>query len=411
MFQFSDWFISVVFASGILGLVTAGLLIFVNKTHSFSSKLLAAFLVCISLLAFNYGLMTTTFFLRFPHMWRVLVWASYCFSPFAYLYVRTVLSQSFKLKQTDALFFIPALLGVINHIPFYGLPASAKAEHLVMVLNDKKLIAKEIEGLMPAGWMVWGRILLGVATTFGQFFLLARWNQKTPDTAKQTGQNKTIFRWLFLFSLTMAIFYGLIILEFLLHFSNSESQDILIILTISATIFFVSISLLVRPSILYGMTGWMQQANEMVNHVPVSREGGQSEKNTGETDQRTSLSMEQAILYKEAVETHFEKNHPFRKAGYTIAELAGEVDIPTYLLSAFINQQYGKNFNELVNKYRVEYLTELIKKNPEHLQFTMEALGKMAGFNSRTAFIASVKKHTGTTPSEFFARKGIDIKE
>jgi AraC-like DNA-binding protein len=32
-------------------------------------------------------------------------------------------------------------------------------------------------------------------------------------------------------------------------------------------------------------------------------------------------------------------------------------------------------------------------------------VGKMAGFNSRTAFIAAIKKHTGMTPSIFFSRR------
>jgi hypothetical protein len=50
----------------------------------------------------------------------------------------------------------------------------------------------------------------------------------------------------------------------------------------------------------------------------------------------------------------------------------------------------AKNFNELVNDFRVDYLTSLIKTSSAYNQFTLEALGKEAGFNSRTAFIAAV---------------------
>jgi AraC-like DNA-binding protein len=38
-------------------------------------------------------------------------------------------------------------------------------------------------------------------------------------------------------------------------------------------------------------------------------------------------------------------------------------------------------------------------------------MGRMAGFNSRTAFIAAIKKHTGMTPSAFFGRRESDNTE
>jgi AraC-like DNA-binding protein len=338
----------------------------------------------------------------------VLVWASFCFSPFAYLYVRAVLSQSYKLEKTDALLFLPALLSVVNHIPFYVLPSSAKLEYLLLVANDKKLIAKETEGMLPAGWMIWARVLLGVATTSSQFYLLARWKRKTPVMARRSAQNSTLYSWMMLFSLIMAIFFGLIILEFLFHFSQSANQDVVIILTISATIFFVCISLLVRPAILYGMTGWLQQQQTSEIQAASNQLMHDAEKVIIEVEQRTSLSVAQGIAFKLALEKHFETNQPFLKAGYTMAELSNEIAIPAYLLSAFINQQYGKNFNELVNTYRVHYFSSVLKNNPEYLQFTMEALGKMAGFNSRSAFIASVKKHTGSTPTGLFGKKVIE---
>jgi AraC-like DNA-binding protein len=87
-----------------------------------------------------------------------------------------------------------------------------------------------------------------------------------------------------------------------------------------------------------------------------------------------------------------------------LSDLSAEIDVPVYQLSAFINQEYGKNFNELVNEYRVGYVKKLLDANSEYRQYTLEAIGRMAGFNSRTTFIAAVKKVSGMTPVEYLGQ-------
>jgi AraC-like DNA-binding protein len=121
--------------------------------------------------------------------------------------------------------------------------------------------------------------------------------------------------------------------------------------------------------------------------------------------QRAGLSSEQSRRYKLAIAEHLSSSLAFRRPGYTIRDLANETGIPGYMISLFINQEYGMNFNELINAYRVEYLAKVVNSSFDYKTYTLEALGKMAGFNSRTAFIASIKKHTGMTPSAFFGRK------
>jgi AraC-like DNA-binding protein len=122
-------------------------------------------------------------------------------------------------------------------------------------------------------------------------------------------------------------------------------------------------------------------------------------------ENRDSLSYEQGREYKVLLETHLKENKPFRKRGYTMAELSKELGMPSYIISAFINQEYGKNFNELINEYRVNYLIGEMRTSVDYSQYTLEALGNLAGFNSRAAFIAAVKKSTGKNPSEVFGRR------
>ena len=400
MQQIPDWYFAIIFFSSFLGFVVSAILFFINQNAGFSSRILAGFLFCMSILALNYGLMVTSFYLRYPFLWRAFAWASISFGPLCYLYVRSVLEQSYRFKRWDFLLLLPALLLTLNHIPYFILPTSAKIEYLQKVIKNYKLISLETEGILPMGWGVWLRVLTGVVSTVGQFILLARWRKRILVKENPSKQNISTFNWLTLLSGIMALFFAIIILEFIFHFSSSNDLNYPIIFTISGTIFFVCISLLARPSILYGMTGWLQETEEakteMVNPV---------QDTVIEIPKRNTLSIEQGRAYKEALENHFQTNLPFRKNGYTISDLSRELNIPSYQLSGFINQEYGKNFNELVNEFRVDYLVGLLKKSPDYLQYTFEALGKEAGFNSRAAFISAVKKRTGKTPSELFGRK------
>jgi AraC-like DNA-binding protein len=401
MEQLTDWYFSIVFFAGILGFVVAAILFFVNKTDTFSSRLLAAFLVTFSLLALNYSLMTTTFYLRYPHYWRVLGWASFSFAPFAYLYVRSVLQQSYQFRRYDFIFFLPAVLHALNLFPFYILPAAEKVDIIRNALNNKKLITLEPEGLWPEGWSVWLRVLVGIVSSIGQILLLKRWKPIIFDKIETEKQNSETFQWLSLFSIVHSIFWGLIILEFIFHFSMLSDLNYLIIFTITGTILFVSLYLLIRPSILYGLKGWLQKMD-----IPVSHPDTINQVPDPGAPGKNSLTKEQGEAYKQALEAHFRNKLPFRKNGYTIGDLSHELNIPSHQLSAFINQEYGKNFNELINEYRVDFLAEMIRSSKDHFQYTLEALGKEAGFNSRAAFISAVKKRTGKTPSEFFGRRG-----
>jgi len=395
----SQWFFATVFFIAILGFLVSGLLFFLSKTYSFSSKTLAGFLTSISIVLVNYSLMTSKFFLHFPHLWRVLAWASFCVGPMAFIYVRSVVEQSIRFRRSDLFFFIPAALYMLSLVPFFVLPASEKLAYIKIMIQNHQLIAQEPEGLLPQGWAVLFRVFYGFGCTIGQFYLLKKYTKSIFRPGKAQEHNVRMYKWMFLFSLVVVVMYIVLIVEFFFHLSSISDLTKIILLTLAGTILFISFYLLGSPELLYGLTGWLQ------TETPSTNSDASVKETDPEAPRRHQLTLQQGQEYKEVVETHFQNNLPFLQTGYTIGMLAQQVDIPSHQLSAFINQEYGKNFNELVNDFRIAHLQKLVADSDDYRQYTLEALGKRVGFNSRASFIAAVKKKTGKTPSEIFGRR------
>lgn len=84
----------------------------------------------------------------------------------------------------------------------------------------------------------------------------------------------------------------------------------------------------------------------------------------------------------------------------TLGELASKLDLnPTYL-SQVINQGFGVNFYDFVNKYRVNAAKEMLK-TPENDHLSLLGIALDCGFKSKSTFNKFFKKYSGMTPREF----------
>jgi AraC-like DNA-binding protein len=116
----------------------------------------------------------------------------------------------------------------------------------------------------------------------------------------------------------------------------------------------------------------------------------------------STLSPQQAEVYYRRVLQALETEKVYQNPNLTIGELAEQLGIPLVHLSQVVNDKFGKNFNDLLNSYRVESFKEKLLE-PDNHKYTIVALAFESGFNSKSAFNAIFKKYTGTTPSQFKA--------
>jgi AraC-like DNA-binding protein len=384
----------------LLSAVVALVLFFVHRERSLSPKILALYLFCISYIVFIYALASYGDFIQFPHLWRTQVLIGMLNPALAFIYVRSVLEQRYWFRRSDMVLLALPVLLALTFSKFYLQPADLKREVISAALADRALYLQENEGLLPPGFSMTIRILFGNSLTIAQAVLLYRWHVNERPRLPDVPQNRSIFRWLVFF--TAVILFSIILSTVQYVFQFFQEKDFywitssIVMLSVSSALIY----LIFRPNILYGLHGWAMP-------LPSENTPGEESTELRHIPKRGVISPAYAEKIRAKLESYFENQKPFLRQGYNIANMAAELGVPLYQLSAFINQQYGQSFNEFINGYRVQYVKEVLLKEADADQYTLEALGKKAGFNSRSTFIAAVKKKTGQTPSSLLPGKAM----
>jgi len=92
----------------------------------------------------------------------------------------------------------------------------------------------------------------------------------------------------------------------------------------------------------------------------------------------------------------------YRDPELSLAGLARKLGTNTSQLSAAINDGLGINFNELVNRLRVDHVKQALDDASDRRSVLDIALD--AGFSSKASFNRSFKQYAGMTPSEYRSR-------
>ncbi|MCB0589167.1 MAG: helix-turn-helix domain-containing protein, partial [Phaeodactylibacter sp.] len=112
---------------------------------------------------------------------------------------------------------------------------------------------------------------------------------------------------------------------------------------------------------------------------------------------RALLEEEVVQQYLATLSHHFENEQLFLDQNLSLKTLAAQMDIHPNKLSWLLNEHIGKNFNELVNSYRLEAFKGKAL-DPANSHLTLLALAFDSGFNSKSVFNDFFKKKEGMTP-------------
>ena len=86
---------------------------------------------------------------------------------------------------------------------------------------------------------------------------------------------------------------------------------------------------------------------------------------------------------------------------FSLERLAMMADSKYKYVSQVINEHYQQNFNNFLNSYRIKEACKRMRDLANYGNYTIEAISESVGFKSRSTFVASFKRFTGLTPSQY----------
>lgn len=191
--------------------------------------------------------------------------------------------------------------------------------------------------------------------------------------------NTRILNWFYLFILTISVFPLSI---FLLSINNQFENTLILPFVLCIFTFVIILIILARPEIYQGVGMVVSSGTRKDGHLFTLKD--------------------RESLYNKLLD-HMESNKIYLNSKLKIKDLSDILDTnPTYLSQA-INSQSKRSFFDFINMYRIEYAKKLLS-NKDYSKYTIEAIAKESGFNSRSVFYTAFKKFSDSSPSDYLEK-------
>ena len=364
------------FAVLVTGCIVASIVLYRNRD-------LPSRMLTFSLFTLNYAvllifLFESEYIFYVPFFFRTGPLFYYLMVPSFYVYLVLVLKKRRHLRWKDALHLLPSIIYLTDFMPLFLSSVPYKLQIINSLVNhDQKTVLTFNEGwLMPSRVHFLGPVIIGLVYIFFASRMLFQYYRQSA----RNKQKKAILGWL---ATAVSLYFLLEIASLVIFFFAPAHQWLLTSVAVLGFFFSMSLILFSKPYILYG--AYLTDADPAPD---VQKKQGQP-----------NLQPEKLLELQQRFDNYISEQH-YLNPNTNLKEVAGQLKIPSYVLSMFIHQVYQMHFNDVINSHRVKYISDGLT-NEQWDTLTLEAVGEMAGFNNRITFLNAFKKFTGVTPSQY----------
>lgn len=409
--------VAILAVSAFSALLALFLLFRSHQSNTSANYLLMLWLGIFTVLAIMFFLIITRLIIFVPWLYRVPSPLYYLAFPAVWLYVRMILEDKTMLYKTDLIHAIPALLHLIELIPFYFSGYDEKVATISADLHNPLGAFRHAEGWFPQYLHNIFRGIQAIGYAMAMGWILHQFRSRG---GKPTVEFAPVVKWLKTITVLQGAFGATMILLLTAESIGPASwRSFWLYVLLAVYIIFWSTYLLFHPNVLLAMPrlALLTLANKVPDDntqvVPVLDKDTNMPSSTGsqlmgqEPELQAPAISDTSILpidyhlhWKE-LEQFMLQQKPFLVPRYSMSQLSMDLKIPRHHLAYLLNHVMHIRFTDYINQHRINYLQHQIA-NGALQNHTLEALAQEAGFNSRITFIRAVQRSKGQNPSTFF---------
>lgn len=382
----------------IFGMFVPVILLRHAKDHTRSNVYLGAFFVTMSIYPLYRSILVNFTSETFLAIFLPVLMPIFMLSgPMLYLYVRNNLSES-KIRLSwwqYGLHFSPALLGILNMLPYSFVSMTEKEQLIHGLIQNPNNIYQIPYFFFPNSFLFLIRPISGII-----YILVCFWNiHQVKKKVKESGSALVgvNFKWLnLILSITLLNFSSLVIMIFdFVFFHTTLDSNVMTVVVVTFPMLCVAalnISILFFPSVFYGVFTHRTSSEEEL--VVKEKEESQVIEEIIDEDARKTFKV-----VADKLEIYFQSK-PYLQPGFNLSTITSQTDLPYHKITSYFSVYLGINFNDWKNNARVDYAVDLINSGRAK-NLTLESIAASCGFLSRSNFVNAFKKKMLMTPSEY----------
>jgi AraC-like DNA-binding protein len=325
--------------------------------------------------------------------------------PFFFYYLKSLVQGKFVVDKYLLVYSLPALVILINTLPFYGYPFAEKVAESAAVQGNYYLDGpiNFSTVFFPLKYQVGVGALFNLTITLFSFAYLIR--LKKSGTASLKKKVSVLINRI-LVVIPMLIIPNLILIGYALI--NSPVKGELIIRQVAfednGFVFFMPLLL---PLSFFLIPSWLYTDLEGVHAFDKIRAFLQGLWQRAAGHHAAASAEKSADL--ECILTYIETEKPYVKVDFSLHDISLAVNIPRIRVSNCFNKELNTSFPAYRNKLRVAHAISLLRRGA-HLNTSIEGIAERSGFKSKSIFYAAFKEEYDMTPTEWM-KKNLEVEK
>jgi AraC-like DNA-binding protein len=312
-------------------------------------------------------------------------------------YFKSLIFPKMVFKPLMLLHLLPAILVLINTLPFYSEPFADKVNFATYVVLDDTV---DVDSFHPLLFSYKLQKVIPPIINISYFLFFLFYGPKLKREGNVYIKKKVslvINRMMII--LAFCIIPAVLLVayssyqasvqanEFTFAYANIafKNNSYLYLFTL-----IMPISFFLSPSMLYGDSDSRNKLDRIYTDLKIllSSENGVGQRTIPKSD-----DLDRIIFF-------IEDSKPYLKDNFSLHDISRAINIPHVRVTNCFNKQLKISFPIYRNRLRVQYATSMLRDGA-HLHMSIEGIAMKSGFKSISAFYMAFKAEYGVTPIEW----------